>query len=129
VNDTAIVERLYDLHREKRILAAKRRNVVKRGQEGGREVIDRRLADIRREFTCLEELLYSRGHMVDFREPQKEEREESTADKIRKLHEERKRAIEVLEGDAERIERVNVLYDEKLEHLFDEEGDQLTSAY
>lgn len=126
VSPDAITERLEDLYREKIILSAKRRAVIRSEEFSDAGNIDLRLETIRREATDWKTLLEARGIVVEFKRYR--DMEESREELFHKLMRERRNIIEALaqSGEEEIIEHVKALYTQKQAQLFEADTQSYT---
>ena len=116
--ESSIRARLYDLHREERILVAKRRSAIKSGSVNEQLNIDSALVEIRNEFSILKGAIESRGGKVNFDETEKEE---SLADEVLKLFQEKNQVIAAIRAKGateEEVQQMEARYAEKFAQLF-----------
>lgn len=123
-----LLERLQNLHDEKRILSAQRRAAIRAGRLHHREAIDERLAEIRGEVANVHSFLKSAGIPVELKDPREPEKEESRRERFLKLYQEKQQIVGMLqtEGDEETIEHVEGLYAQEQAKLFDADEEHYT---
>ena len=124
----ALCQRVEDLFRERIILQARRRAMIRSGHEDERDDIDRRLASIRVEGTALKGFLESINCPITLRDPRQSEKEENIEEQFLRLYQARKRIVGMLtkEGDEKTVQHVEALYAQEQAKLFEQSDESYT---